>query len=48
MKRLERLEKAGYKVSTVVNTGNVVVSRRDIFTKSYTSITHAHKMIFGY
>ena len=48
MKRLERLEKKGYKVVTSLNTGNVIVKRGLSFNKVFNSVTAAHRYIFGY
>ena len=47
MKRLERLEKKGWKVSIVLGTGNVVISK-GLIKKVFESITQAHKWVFGY
>jgi len=47
MKRLTRLENAGYKVITDINSGNVFAKKGLRIIKG-TSITDIHKKIFGY
>lgn len=47
MKRLERIERHGYKVQVSMNTGNVIATKRGRTIRT-TSITQLHKIIFNY
>ena len=47
MTRRQRLERNGYKVSTVMNTGNIV-AKKGMKTVIGTSVSDVHKQIFGY
>lgn len=49
MKRLERLEKKGYKITIDMNSGTCFATKNNGLTKlTANSITAMHRKIFGY
>lgn len=44
----KRLEKNGYKVTTILGSGRIVVTKGGIYSRGFDSLHQAHKYYFGY